>query len=732
MTHLGNAFQYDFEGPLLIYQDRLFAPGPDYWELGEKWIEQLKESRPSELKGIVLPLEIKRGHRQRLWGVDLLNWLRWSGAETFRYVPVLATAWQPLGKILRKKPNLLLIAEGTRFVRLPECVENERKALAEFVSAARTGDAESCKWKTLEEYAASGSDDVARFTHHDLANDFYGAYRLWRGYLAALEAAGGDHMGKGKDREIIEEEYKRATEITGSLACEGVVTVKKAQPWFQQYQALAKSRPLPDYPDPGFPLARFVRHVRDGLPPNVRVLFIDDEFDKGMAEVLLEILFRSNAFPPARQSGRYGEERKAQAYQNEVDKEKSEWVYRDETERVRVVCVKDIIAARNWLYLWGDLEYPPLPMEKEKENQEEYAKTKKKREDAERALNCWRRTWEQARGQTGSVTPEKPQRLPTPLELARHTFVELGLHHYQGDKKIAHRKLKTIVLLDLRLTKSPGGEDRPYNPAALSSVVLRREVYENNRHQPVLIFTASRNAINVSAMADAGRVDGWIWKEAPDVPEDDGYSRRVVESLLGRIYKHSAAPPGYRDLLNWDADPHFREFKQTLGEMSEERRAQCSILISEESNRLFNAIKLGAFAKQFRSEQQRRHELKFWGFIQSMVPHERVIQWLIARRVATAAYFYAGSAEGDTWRRDVPKLAALIGLKPPNKKDKDNASKVIAFQRDLALPYVEGKILSQLLPEEIEWLLKQSWDKQKRAILAGAKNTILLQSENEE
>src|SRR5579863_4618808 len=147
MAKLGDISEYEFRLPLLIYGEKLELMERDSWKSGESWIGAL--ANKTGLKGIVLPLELELKveglSRQRLLGVELLNWLRWSGAEPVRFASVLSVAWQSLGQILRRNPNLLLIAEGTRFLRLPDAAENGRKALVEFVEAVRTGKAEPCR-----------------------------------------------------------------------------------------------------------------------------------------------------------------------------------------------------------------------------------------------------------------------------------------------------------------------------------------------------------------------------------------------------------------------------------------------------------------------------------------------------------------------------------------------------------------------------------------------------------
>src|SRR5712691_309571 len=109
----------DVQSPVLVLADSLHHLEPTEWSTGEAFVKALE--RESGLKAVILPLELSNvtAKRQQLWGVDLLNWMRWSVKEPVCDLPVLCLAWQPLVSILRKRSNLLLISEGCRFARLP-------------------------------------------------------------------------------------------------------------------------------------------------------------------------------------------------------------------------------------------------------------------------------------------------------------------------------------------------------------------------------------------------------------------------------------------------------------------------------------------------------------------------------------------------------------------------------------------------------------------------------------
>lgn len=175
-----------FESPLLVTDQELVALPAEAWQNGEKWVAALEER--TDVVGIVLPLEIKASEhqtRQDLLGVELLNWLRWSADEPLRYVPVLAAAWQPIEAILRRTLNLLLVTRGTTFVRLPEAVET----LPRFVHSVRQNDPTWPQAQPGDLEQIAGSARAERISYHDLANEYYGAFRLWEGYKHALRTA---------------------------------------------------------------------------------------------------------------------------------------------------------------------------------------------------------------------------------------------------------------------------------------------------------------------------------------------------------------------------------------------------------------------------------------------------------------------------------------------------------------------------------------------------------------
>ena len=235
--------RFTLKRPILILSASEREIGEDELGSPERWLDAVEAAGPS-LAGIVLPLEIESaGYApSQLKGIELLRWLRWSGKENVRLLPVLAAAWQPLEEILRLVPELLLVGSGTRFARVPDLLQGKPSILELFMQQVR---AEPTKWCArqgdLNRLAASGTDDVAQLSHHDLANQGYAAWRLWAGYLRALEDAGGKRVPRPlKDR------LDWARTITFDWQLE--LLRRQRQPAYQQFQIARRAAPPPQYP----------------------------------------------------------------------------------------------------------------------------------------------------------------------------------------------------------------------------------------------------------------------------------------------------------------------------------------------------------------------------------------------------------------------------------------------------------------------------------------------------
>ena len=675
MTELRSTSEYDFRSALLISSDRLETLDAELWKSGKAWTEVL--ANRTDLKGIVLPLELKAEgiSRQRLLGVDLLNWLRWSGTEPVRFLPVLGFAWQSVAQILRKKPNLLLISEGTTFLRLPEAAENGRKALAEFVDAVRVGKVETCSEEVLEKYATNGSEEVARLTYHDLANDYYAAERLWAGYLCALRDAGDKLCAE--DKKAVHAELGLAEKV--QLECQRMVAAKKTQPWFKQYQLAAKRAELPAYPEIEFPHALLAKHVRYGLPRNARILFVDDEYEKGTAEVLLRIFFRTTKFT------------------KKID---SEWVYSEEiggpsrsTRKARLVCVKDTERARYWLAKWGELDI----------------------EETQEGVELWYKNWAKALGWPHFPPTSTDPEPPTPLELARLALAPgTGGAEVLDNEAAAPIRMTTIVLLDLRLKKK--GLGAMYAVRNLPSVRLRTEIKDQKPSLPVIMYTASRQAMNFAEiMEDATKLDGWLCKEAPDIKEDDQNSKKAFQYLLARIHLFAGASAWYREELQWELVE-----KTAYGNMIDsEFRKVCLSYVGQKATELFEMVKSGEFANQ-----SARCNKAFLGFIQERVQIPQfadVAPVLVARRVAVATLLLTSGVRREVLEWDplefIGRLRGDYARSRAESEGKRYPSKAVNFRRECWLAsYEPAKLASLLLAEEVDWLRDQAWPRNRENI----------------
>lgn len=178
--------EYRFDSPCLVYGAELRAfDDPACWQSESVWLQSLADL--AEIPhAFIIPLELPSSgrNRQDLLGYDLLCVLRWSASEALRGRPVLLAAWQPLQDILRKRSDVLVVRPAVEFTRLPEAVHR----LPGFLSDVAAGLTQPATSDEIE--AVSAADQQAsQVSYHDLANDYYAAYRIKKGYLALLRKA---------------------------------------------------------------------------------------------------------------------------------------------------------------------------------------------------------------------------------------------------------------------------------------------------------------------------------------------------------------------------------------------------------------------------------------------------------------------------------------------------------------------------------------------------------------
>lgn len=638
---------YHFDAPLLVEPAGLALLPADDWETGEAWLRAL--SRYQNLCGIVLPLELEsRSHSlQDAAGVSLLNWLRWSADEPVRRVPVLAVAFQPLDVLLRRTLNLLLVSRGTEFGRLPE----SKARLNAFVEAVRGPDAHRL-WSdqsALERLGATSGDAAAQISYHDLANDYYSASRLWAGYKAALDAAKREFNGRAAAD--IDSERNRIEQIRFAWEDEKVKPLLK-QPHVRQYLEAARRRSgAPLYPT--VPKAEQVirRHVENGLPPTTRILLVDDEFDKGLGDVLLQILFRQSEFSAHNGDG--------------------ERVYSEESsggERwARFVCVKTADAAIHWLAYWRDVDYGECsewPFKTETQH--------------------WLRTWASA--------------LNVPVQGEAEATDILGENRTcRIDNARARPKgVNTVVLLDLRL--EPTEQRETYNPLGLRSVQLRKLIKRQEKSPPVIMLTASRQAMTYAVvMDDAERADGWLTKEGPDTPPDDGNSARAIHYLLERLHLFACVQDWYRDELRWYPDWKLEYAKWRGSPLWNESQSRIETI----STQLFTSI------QQVEFRERHKYVAAGLGWADEHTKGcSSIERRLILRRVVVAALLLTAD-----WRNDQPRwnpdaFDTLIPGKEGRQDVKAVYNTVKNFKEKLWL-VSKPELLGTLLREEYQWLAAQ-------------------------
>jgi hypothetical protein len=629
---------------LLILQDNQRELPDHDWRAAERWLDVIESEAPAPL-GVVLPMELPGpwGRRGELWGIELLRWLRWSGRDSVRLLPVLVVAWQSLEMILRRKHELLLVSAGTRFVRLPDVMDGQPSIVDLFAQHVR---AEPLKWgasrEQIDQLAGGSLGEAARLTHHDLANEGYSACRLWAGYVRALREAGGKRPGRELRRKI---EWASGVRFSWQDQLER----RQRQPAFQQFQIARRAAPPPQYP-PIEDAVRIVReHGANGLPAALRILLVDDEFHKGLADALLKILFGDVEFT-SRGPGN------------------NEWVFTETRESgrwVRFVCVKNTTAASHWLKHWKEVDVGADLL-------------------APFTYVDWLGGWATALGRKTSVEDvlsysgangEPALDLPTTPPV----------------------KPVTVILLDLRLNREQ--PETSYNPADLDSLVFRGIVKGQRPDLPVVILTASRQVLNHAvAMADAGSQDGWLTKEAPDVPLDDFNSARAIHYLLECLHLYATRGEWYGDHLDWT----WQQIHEYSNFWNSPTRSERLRFIDERATEIFRNSRTGHYYKS-----EIGHQQQFWGFIQSKVGGEEMTVRLVARRVALACLLYTATWSGGEPSWNVKDFSNHVPHDPIYREE-NAVYAVVGFGRDLWIKTTSLK--TQLLREEYEWLLNQEWE----------------------
>lgn len=652
MSIISTPIEYKFDAPLLITEHELLIPAPEFWKIGEKWVQYLtdigkKYKAVGKILGIVIPLELKFDQypRQFLHGVELLTWLRWSAEESQRYVPVLAVSFQPLESILRRTLNLLLIGSGTQHVQLPD----QSEKLQKFISNVRTPNSPELRANADELYgfAAAAGNSARRKTYHDLANDHYAAHRLWVGYRSALNGAAINPKLKKTDKTTIKQELDRVSNIRHQKLDEKIEILLN-QPYVKQYLALVKQQPgTPEYPVIDNAEQVMLRHIKQGLPSKTRILLVDDEFDKGLADVLLQILFKQSKFT--------------------YKKGSTEWVYSEETSLdkplARLVCVNSTELAEHWLTHWGDLE-----------------KTPDKHPSSEQD---WLRSWAQVQGKSILTQQNKLSE-----DDKKDIFCKIdccnGRHQH------------TVVLLDLRL--DPGDQKDTYKPEGLKSIQLRNRIKQKRDPAPVIMLTASRQILNYAIiMENSEKADGWLMKEGPDISPNEENSARSVHYLLQRLHRFADRREWYREEMDWkpgwiDMYDAFRSNPDW-----EERLAA----IQTAATKCFQTIQ-NTHDNDFATTS-----IKDWIDAQLEIPGGDTSEQILARRlVIYGMLLLTGNINNGKLKVNPWNFSAQMPGSKSRKKDIKYPSDILNFD-NLCNGGYGALATKMLLKEEYQWLITQ-------------------------
>lgn len=641
--------EYQFAAPGLVYDGQLtLFEDPQHWQSGTAWADAVESvERPPQ--AVVIPLELAAVGRTRqdLLGYELLSSLRWSTPDPFRGCPVLLTAWQPFQDILRRHGDLLLVRPAVEFTRLPEA----RDRLPAFIRDVVQG--RIVPVPAAQIAAAAGPDEQAsRVSYHDLANDYYAAYRVWKGYQSLL---------RNTARHGVPEAAAELEAVAGTrFAWESKVETSIRSALVRRFQATHAGR-APRYPTIEHSHEIAAYHLRTGLPPGTRILLVDDEFQKGSAEVLLRVLFRQAEFT------------------RRLD---DQWVYSEATKHgaqdrwARFVCVNTADLARNWLAYWEGIAADEIV--------------------DSRAWQGWLKRWLHELSPAAARTRE---RLEAEDVIAANRDCVL-------DRQSAGPRVKsTVVLLDLRLEPV---QEALYSITNFSSYQLRRTIKAERPALPVVMYTASRQVLNLAELLDSSSaIDGWFVKEGPDtaVDADDANSANAVAYLLERLHLYSTLRGWYRESFAWDA-----QRKLAYAQMIHSPDVDTLLPdIACRSTALFAEIRAASCDRLQDTET-------FWSFVQARVPAAPfpVVQTLVARRLVVATLLWTADVTAGSVVWNVNAFAGLLPGRPVKKLVKAIYDKLNFNQ---ALWMRTEEVWSQLLPEEIDWLTTIDWPAESRALI---------------
>jgi len=559
-------------------------------------------------------------------------------------------------------------------------MKDGNKLLEDFVARVRGGEAFQYRERKedLRLLAFGRAKAAENLTHHDLANDFFAGWRLWKGYLKALEDVSIVRSKNADATKSIKQLLEHASQVVFEWQDE--LERKIRRPYFREFCLSRERVAVASYPEVESAQNVVRLHAQQGLPSDSRILFVDDEFDKGMADVLLQILF-----------GRVNGGRLEFTTKGPMN---DEWVYSEPAARktrecqegdrwARMVCVKDIYTAALWLKYWGEVDlFEPR-------------RRKSPKLASYRTEESWADDWAEFFGQERKAIRDIKD------ILGYQTIGNLNL-----DKDIARPKgVSTFLFLDLRLVvNSAGAEDD--SSLERDSKLFLNALKSQRPDIPVLMLTASRQTNKYTEFMGSGqgeaeplKADGWLIKEAPDAMTGDTNSSRSAYYLLDFMYLSAQMNKWYRPSISWD-----QEVKQAYHEM------WSSPYFDECLNNVCN--RADAYLKNLKDDKFREYNRgrKLLGSVQQDGENFKfdIEGRLVARRVAVWALLYTADWSGEYPSWKVADFLSQLSCMPVSIKI-EYPSNVLNFKTDLLLGTYTHKLLEKLLKEEYDWLEKQEW-----------------------
>jgi hypothetical protein len=671
---------YRWDCPLLIFRDKLGLAPAGAWRTGDAWAEYLDQAG-NDVLGVVLPLEleVEDDWSDGFHGLVLLEWLRYSASDPVSLAPTLTASWHPLQDVQKRHFEPLVFGNGCFFARLPDAMEGGNSQLRAFVHDVRGVGANNYRElkDNLKRFSYGRAESAEGLTHHDLANDFYAALRLWTGYQKALEDAAASRLKEAEANRAVKEMLSFVNRVRFSW--QAGFEKKLRSPYFRQFCLSRRDVRIAPYPEveTGEDVVRL--HALRGLSPDTRVLFVDDEFDRGLADVLLQTLF---ARPEL-----------GQLSFTTMGPSNNQWVYSETAVRgtrgvtkkdhwARMVCVKDINAAAAWLKFWGEAN-----LFRPKSKKSPFVESFTESVD-------WAKEWGTFWG-AGHAENYDPKDV-----LGYNTSSTLNL-----DKDLARPKsVNTFIILDLRLglRVQDGNEVSRERDSKLFLKALKAE----RPDIPVLMMTASRQVNKYADLMPGAqddesiyRPDGWLTKEAPDALIDDVNSSRAAQYLLDFFHLSALMNRWYRDSINWG-----QSVRSAYHEMWSSRHYEaCLKSIEQRADEYINNLKDASF-------RQRNRGRKLLGSIQQDGKRYKydIEDRLVARRVAVWALLMSASWLNDNPEWNVEGFLRTLSCLPVDTEIKYPSS-VLNFKTDLYLSSYKPALMGMLMKEEYDWLERQEW-----------------------